>query len=202
MFAVGHALYNQRHMSPKNIAYIDGANLHKGAEQLGWILDYARLKVWLRDKYDVQQVYLFLGLIPKYKNLYNSLQEKGFTLVFKEVIYDSDGKVKGNCDADIVVHVMKGAYEGLFDKVVLVSSDGDYASLVSFLLEKNKILTVLSPYETKKCSVLLKRTGVPIAYISDQKNILQTRVEDIVEVQVPIEMPAENKKAPDADGTA
>jgi len=45
--------------------------------------------------------------------------------------------------------------------------------LVKFLKEKNKIGFILSPYETKKCSILLKRTGVKISYISDQKNILK-----------------------------
>ena len=169
-----------------NIAYIDGANLHKGAEQLGWELDYGRLRVWLREKYGVQQAYLFLGLIPRYKSLYTYLQEKGFTVVFKEVTYGDGGKVKGNCDADIVVKAMRDAYEGAFDQVVLISSDGDYASLVSFLLEKGKMRTVLSTYGTKKCSILLKRTGVAIAYLSDQKAILQIKKE----------------KAPDADGTA
>ncbi len=81
---------------------------------------------------------------------------------------------------------MRDAFENNFDMAVLVSSDGDYASLVSFLIEKKKIKTVLSPYETKKCSILLKRTNVPIAYIGDQKSILR----------------ATNKKAPNADGTA
>jgi len=169
-----------------NVAYIDGANLHKGAEQLGWQFDYKRFRKWLLEKYSVQQVYLFLGLIPKYKSLYTRLQEMGFILVFKEVIYNSDGKVKGNCDADLVVHAMKDAYESDFDEAILVSSDGDYASLVRFLLEKRKVRVVLSPYETKKCSVLLKRTKVSISYISDQRTILETRKE----------------KAPKADGTA
>ncbi len=155
-----------------NVAYIDGANLHKGSEHLGWKLDYARLRRWLLEKYAVQKAYLFLGLIPKYKSLYTRLQEMDFILVFKEVIYDSDGKVKGNCDADVVVRAMRDAHEGDFSEAVLVSSDGDYASLVRFLVEKRKIKVVLSPYETKKCSVLLKRTGVLIAYISDQRPIL------------------------------
>lgn len=159
----------------KNVAYIDGANLHKGADQLNWELDYRRLRVWLSEKYAVQHTYLFLGLIPKYKNLYTDLQEKGFTLVFKEVTYDGKGKVKGNCDADIVVRVMRDAYENNFDKAVLVSSDGDYASLVSFLIEKGKMETILSPYGTKKCSVLLKRTGASIAYIGDQRTILEAQ---------------------------
>lgn len=174
-------------LKPNNVAYIDGANLHKGIEQLGWSLDYTRFQVWLREKYAVQKIYLFIGLIPKYASLYTNLQEKGYTLIFKDVIYDRDGKVKGNCDTDLVVRTMRDVYESPFDKVILVSSDGDYASLVSFLLEKKKILTVLSPYETSKCSILLKRTNVSIAYISDQRAILQM---------------SDNKKAPDADGTA
>jgi len=159
--------------SKNNVAYIDGANLHKGIENLDWEFDYGRFRIWLKEKYGVDQAYLFLGLIPKYKDLYTKLQEQGYTLVFKEVIFDGEGKAKGNCDADIVVQAMRDAYENKFDKAILVSSDGDYAPLVKFLKEKNKIEFILSPYETKRCSVLLKRTGVKIAYISDQENILK-----------------------------
>lgn len=169
-----------------NFAYIDGANFHNGVRQLGWEFDYKKFRVWLAEKYSVTQAYLFLGMVPKYKNLYTRLQEQGFTLVFKEVTYDDDGKVKGNCDADIVVKAMRDAYENNCDRAVLVSSDGDYASLVAFLLEKKKMQAVLSPYETKKCSILLKRTGVSITYLGDKRSILE----------------AQNEKAPNADGTA
>jgi uncharacterized LabA/DUF88 family protein len=156
-----------------NVAYIDGANLHNGVKTFGWEFSYKRFRVWLKEKYGVEQAYLFLGLMPKYKDIYTKLQECGYTLVFKEVIYDGNGKAKGNCDADIVVHAMQNAYENKFDKAILVSSDGDYAPLVKFLKEKNKMLVVLSPYETSKCSILLKRTGVRISYILEQKNILE-----------------------------
>jgi uncharacterized LabA/DUF88 family protein len=172
--------------SKDNYAYIDGANLHKGVAQFDWKFDYKKFRIWLKEKYGVKQAYLFLGLVPKYKNLYTSLQEQGFTLVFKEVTYDGEGKVKGNCDADIVVQVMKDAYENAFDQAVLVSSDGDYASLVSFLIGKKKLLTILSPAFAKKCSILLKRTGARISYLNDQKAILEM----------------EKEKAPNADRTA
>ena len=181
----------------KNVAYIDGANLHNGIRGLSWEFDYARFRVWLSEKYGIEQAYLFLGMMPKYKELYRALQEQGYTLVFKEVIYDNNGKAKGNCDADIVVLAMQDAYENRFDKALLVSSDGDYAPLVKFLLSKQKIEAVVSPYGTslvpdgtKKCSVLLKRTGVRIAYIADQRTILETVLEE------------RKEKAPDADGTA
>ncbi len=156
-----------------NVAYIDGANLHNGIKSLYWEFDYGRFRIWLREKYKVSQAYIFLGLMPKYKDLYTRLQEQGYTLIFKEVIYDDNGKAKGNCDADIVVQAMQDAYENKFDNSVLVSSDGDYSPLVKFLLSREKIETIISPYETKKCSVLLKRTGVKIAYIADQESILK-----------------------------
>ena len=60
-----------------------------------------------------------------------------------------------------------------FDKAILVSSDGDYASLVKFLKSKNKFSTILSPAKEKRCSVLLKRTETPIVYIDDKHSILE-----------------------------
>jgi uncharacterized LabA/DUF88 family protein len=161
----------------QNFAYIDSANLHKGIESLGWDFDYRRFRVWLKDKYSVTQAYLFIGLIPKYKKIYTELQEAGYTLIFKEVVYDGEGRAKGNCDADLVLKVARDVYESDFAKAIIVSSDGDYASLVSFLMEKNKLRAVLSPAVTKRCSILLKRTNAPIAYINNQKNILEAKKE-------------------------
>ena len=76
-------------------------------------------------------------------------------------------KAKGNCDADLVLKATQDAYENTFDKAILVSSDGDYAPLVKFLNERSKFECILSPYDTEKCSILLKRTSVKISYLSD-----------------------------------
>jgi len=160
-----------------NFVYIDAANLHKGINELGWKLDYKRFRIWLREKYSVQTAYLFIGLIPKYKDMYKSLQEQGYTIVFKEVVYDGDGKPKGNCDADLVLQAARDVYENKFKKSLVVTSDGDYAGLIKFLKEKNKILTILSPSKEKKCSILLKRTGAKIVYLNDKKSILSIQKE-------------------------
>ena len=162
-------------MVPKenNFAYIDGANLHKGVASLGWELEYKRLRVWLSDKYGIKAAYIFIGFIPTYKELYKYLQESGFTLVFKEVIYDGSGRPKGNCDAELVLQATRDTYENKFYKAVIIASDGDYAGLVKFLQEKEKVLAVVSPSSEEKCSILLKRTGVGIAYINDQQSILK-----------------------------
>lgn len=154
-------------------AYIDAANLHKGVQEMGWELDYRRFRVWLHERYSVERAYLFMGLVPKYKDMYTRLQEAGFTLVFKEVTMDGDGRVKGNCDADLVLWAVRDAFEHATQRAVLVSSDGDYAGLVKFLLERQQFATVLSP--GSKCSILLKRTNASIAYLSQQRTKLEHR---------------------------
>ena len=160
-------------MKENNIAYIDGANLHLGTNSANFELDYKKFRIWLTDKFHVTDVYIFLGKIPKYNKLYSYLQNCGFKIIFKEVVYDRDGKAKGNCDADLVLKSVQDFYNKKYDKMVLVSSDGDYASLVSFVQSENRFAGLISPYNKDKCSILLKRTNVKIFYIEDQINDLK-----------------------------
>lgn len=163
-------------------AYIDGANLHRGISQLGWKLDYSRFRIWLKEKFNVDKAYLFLGLIPSYARLYKELQEAGYILVFKETVRDSTGKVKGNCDAELVLKAISDWYEKKHTNSLLVSGDGDFRCLVDFLREKESIVRILAP-KANRCSILLKRSKIKITYLEDFKNNLAIR----------------NKKAPDTD---
>ena len=158
-----------------NHAYIDGANLHKGVESSAWKLDYRKFRSWIRQKFGVTDAYLFIGLMSKHADLYTSLQSTGYKLVFKEIVYDGSGKAKGNCDADLVLQAMKDYYEARPEAVLLVSSDGDYASLVRFWQEKKIPCVIVSPAPIVKCSILLKRTGAPIIYLEDMKHKLPFR---------------------------
>lgn len=153
-----------------NFAYIDGNNLYRGVSDSNWNIDLLRFRKWLHEKYGVERAYYFIGLIPKQKDLYTALQEAGFTIIFKEVVYDGVGNPKGNCDADLVLRSVMDCYENTCDQQVVVTSDGDYSSLIKFLLNKNKLSVILSPSENKKCSILLKRTNAKITFLNDIKN--------------------------------
>jgi hypothetical protein len=60
---------------------------------------------------------------------------------------------------DIVFEIMKKIIEKeIFDKIVLVSGDGDYIKLVKYLIEKNLLKKILFP--NKKYSSLYR----PIQY--------------------------------------
>lgn len=157
-------------LKQNNYIYIDGNNLYRGVKNSNWKINFLRFRKWLSDKYGITSAYYFIGLIPKEKDMYEALQKAGFTLMFKEVVYDVDGKAKGNCDADLVLQAARDVYENSCDRLALITSDGDYASLVKFLQEKNKLKIILSPSIQEKCSILLKRTNAPITYLNDIRN--------------------------------
>jgi uncharacterized LabA/DUF88 family protein len=139
-----------------NFAFIDSQNLNLGIQSLGWKLDHRRFRIYLKEKYKITTAYLFIGYIPANQDLYSSLQRDGYVLIFKPTLPDKNGEVKGNVDADLVLQAMVDYKK--YDKAVIVTSDGDFYSLVKHLYKNDKLKCVLSPY-TKTCSVLLKKTA-------------------------------------------
>ncbi len=145
--------------SPKNIAFIDGQNLHLGTAENNWRVDYLRLRVYLLDKYSVQDAYYFFGyVVEEQQELYNKLQKAGFIVIFKEHKESFIGKKKGNVDTDIVFEIMKSLIEEDFDKVILVSGDGDYKKIVDYLIKKSKFEKIIFPNK-KFASSLYKKLG-------------------------------------------
>ena len=154
-----------------NFAFIDSQNLNLGIQNLGWKLNYRRFRVYLKEKYKVSIAYLFIGYIPSNQDLYSSLQEAGYVLVFKPTLPDKDGEVKGNVDADLVLQAMIDYKK--YDKAIIITSDGDFYSLVKYLYKNNKLRCVISPY-VKTCSVLLKKTAKEkIVFMSNLRQKLE-----------------------------
>lgn len=155
-----------------NIAFIDNTNLHKGCAAEGFQLDYRKFRKYLKEKYGVKTAYMFIGFMPQNTAMYTKFQEYGYTLVFKPTVLGTNGEIKGNCDAELVLEAITGFYENDYDKAVLVTSDGDFACLVKFLLKKHAFESILSPRGEAKCSSLLKKSGAKITFMPDiQKTI-------------------------------
>jgi uncharacterized LabA/DUF88 family protein len=69
------------------------------------------------------------------------------------------GKKKGNVDSDIIFQAMKKIYKKEnFDKIVIVSGDGDYKMLIDFLIEEKKFEKILFP-DSRYASSLYKKLG-------------------------------------------
>jgi uncharacterized LabA/DUF88 family protein len=136
-----------------NFAFIDSQNLNLGIRGLGWRLDFQKFRVYLEEKYDVSKAYLFLSYLPEYEKLYEKLRSYGYVLVFKPVVKLKNGTVKGNVDGELILQAMADYSD--YDRAVIVSGDGDFHCLIDYLHERNKLMAILIPNESR-CSQLLK----------------------------------------------
>lgn len=153
-----------------NYAFIDSQNLNLGIRSLGWTLDHKKFRLYLRNKYQVKNAYLFIGYVAGNEMMYRSLQEAGYILVFKPTVLQKDGTVKGNVDAELVLHAAAIEYDN-YDKAVIVSGDGDFACLVEFLDKAHKLLYVLAP--NRHYSSLLRRFDHYIKRVDNARNSIE-----------------------------
>ncbi len=158
-----------------NYAFIDSQNLNLGVNSQGWKLDFARFRVYLKDKYNVQKAFLFIGHISSNLILYQFLNKSGYELIFKNVLEFKKGNrtvVKGNVDAELVLHTMIEFNN--FDKAVIVSGDGDFYCLIEYLLKEKKLEKLLIP-NRKKYSALLRKFDNKVDYMNELESKLGKR---------------------------
>jgi uncharacterized LabA/DUF88 family protein len=147
-----------------NYAFIDSQNLNLGVKSHGWSLDFLRFLVLLKDKYNVQRSFLFIGFVPGNESLYTELQKIGYICIFKPTLLVKNGshaRVKGNVDAELVLHAMI-EYSN-YQKAIIVSGDGDFHCLIEYLAKQNKLSKVMVP--NLRYSSLLRKFSLYIVSI-------------------------------------
>lgn len=129
-----------------NYAFIDSQNLNLGVKSRGWDLDFARFRRFLKDKYHAERAYLFIGFVPINQTLYTELQKAGYICIFKPTLEIKDNgkiRVKGNVDAELVLHAMI-EYRN-YEKAIIVSGDGDFYCLIEYLAKQDKLRKIIVP---------------------------------------------------------
>lgn len=157
---------------PVVYAFIDSQNLNLGIRDQGWKLDFERFRIYLKDKYQVEKAFLFIGYVEGNERLYTFLQSGGYIVVFKPTLAvkkRNKSVVKGNVDAELVLHSMI-EYPN-YDQAVIVSGDGDFHCLIEYLLENDKLLRVIIP-NRKKYSKLLWKFSKYLDFASQLKEKL------------------------------
>lgn len=164
----------------KNYAFVDGQNLiysTKRNSERPWIVDLRRFRVYLKEKYDVFKAFYFVGAYNEnHVKLYDALKDDGFIVVFREHDERAKSSKKGNVDTDIVFSVMRGiAEKERFNKIILVSGDGDYYKMVEYLIEKKRFRKLLSPSKRNTSSLYTVRIGdIYIDYLD--KNEIRKKI--------------------------
>lgn len=97
----------------------------------------------------------------------------GYVCIFKPTLELKNGKIKGNVDAELVLHTMIQVSN--FNKAIVVSGDGDFYCLAEYLLKENKLEKIIVPDENKY-SALLKKLNTPenniLEFLNKKKNKL------------------------------
>lgn len=156
-------------------AFIDSQNLNLGVLSQGWVLNFYKFYRYLSDQYHIKRAYLFIGYIHSNKKLYAYLKDCGYILIFKPTLdYNKykKKKIKGNVDAELVLHAMINFNK--FDKAIIVSGDGDFYCLVDYLHKKNKLLKIIIPNQ-KSYSILLKEFLNNAVFVTSLKEKLKRR---------------------------
>lgn len=138
----------------KNYAFIDSQNVNLAIQNQGWKLDFEKFRRYLAEKYHIEKAFLFIGFVPQNQALYTALQKEGFILIFKPTLLLPDRKVKGNVDAELVLHAMIELPN--YEKALVVTGDGDFFCLVDYLRGKEKLLKLMVPDQGRYSSLYRK----------------------------------------------
>ena len=101
------------------------------------------------------------------------MQKDDFLVIFKptlELRREKKIKVKGNVDAELILHSMIEWRN--FDKAIIVSGDGDFHCLIEYMVEQKKLLKLISP-SRKSFSSLLRKFGQYVIFVEDLKRKLK-----------------------------
>ncbi len=154
--------------------YIDLANLTIETKKKNEEIDFRKLYVWLKEKYKTESILIFTGFLEKYNNLYEENKEIGYEYIFKEAVFNKEeSKIKANCDVDISIHGTLDTIENQLLESILITSDGDFASLVKFWKERNVKVKIISPANPDRCSYLLKKDNNSVTYIKQVLEIIK-----------------------------
>jgi uncharacterized LabA/DUF88 family protein len=177
--------FRRKSQNPKkaNYAFIDSQNLNLGIQRAGWKLDWKKFRIFLKEKYNVENAYMFIGYLPENEDLYNQMHDAGYLVALKPTLEmfataedlakeDKDRPpTKGNVDAELVMYVMKEMPN--YDKAIIVSGDGDFYSLIEYLRDHKKLLHIMTP--NWKYSTLLKPFESYIIRLDTMRNELSYR---------------------------
>jgi uncharacterized LabA/DUF88 family protein len=154
--------------------YIDAANLILSARTHGIVYDIAVLCEYLRYKYSATSCIYFTGRILAFADDYVRIEKLGIEIVFKE-IYSEHAKTKANCDVDISHRITRDIERKEVDAVVLLSGDGDFASLLDYVRVSGLDTYLFAIHRNNTSKLLRTRRYLHTAWLSDVYNKIMKR---------------------------
>ena len=100
------------------------------------------------------------------------LQQYGYILIFKSTLEKPDGQIKGNVDAELVLHAMI-EYPN-YHQALIITGDGDFYCLFEYLYTNNKLFKIIVP--NVKYSSLIRKFSNYIVNIQSFRHKLERKL--------------------------
>ncbi len=142
-------------MMPRRALFIDGSNLYAAAKNLGFDIDYRKLRYFFESGSWLLRAYYYTAIADDQeyspvRPLADWLDYNGFTLVSKPAKEFTDAmgrrRIRGNMDVEIAVDAL--AIADRIDHMILMSGDGDFRRLIEAMQAKGVRVTVVSTIRT------------------------------------------------------
>ena len=138
-----------KYLKGRILVMIDAANLESSVKDLGWWIDYVKLRNLFNNKKLVEiRNYCVHHSADNQNNFFAFLKKNKFVLITKPLKIIKQGNIskdnlrKANFDVEIAVDALEMADK--FDTLVLFSGDSDFDYLIKILRNKNKKVIVIS----------------------------------------------------------
>ena len=169
--------------------FVDGANMfYTQKKGLGWFFDPAKLLFELKGDDELVNAYWYMGIKepmdPRDINFVNFLSHSaGYNVQskpLKTIVDSASGTTsqKANLDVEMVIDMFNTV--DLYEKIIIVSGDGDFERAIQVLKDRGKLVTVVS---TPNWVARELRNAVGSRFIDLQD--LRPRIERI-QVQQPV----------------
>lgn len=150
----------------KTIVYIDAANIILSCKNVDLRIDILKLIQNLKDKFRTEKIIYFTGNFKSMEKYFDTLIENGVEMIYKE-IYNENDKTKANCDVEISHRITYDIENGLVDKVILLSGDGDFVHLADYINRNKKKITVIAAEPISCSRMIKKRQFIALSYLRD-----------------------------------
>jgi len=132
--------------------FIDASNIYFSQKTLGWRIDFKKLFDYFKSKCNLVRISYYSSINPeniKERKFHDFLEITGYVVKHKEIKFIKNpeenkygGHHKGNIDVELTIDAVH--LKNLYDSFILLSGDGDFASLIKFLKSFNKYCIVIS----------------------------------------------------------
>ena len=160
---------------PKAKIYIDGANIFYTQKQIGWNINWIKVKKYLGKNSQIIEIRYYTGVkkndtkMSKYLNYFDKI---GITTVTKpiKIIKTGNGIIfKSNFDVEMTTDILLDRIS--IDRIILFTGDSDFNYLIKKLKDLGKYVVVYS--SRKMLSWELKLNASQYVFLEDIKNKIQ-----------------------------